>query len=378
GTSNSLQVISIDKDYSAKVIKTFRLGTRVNQISWGPTTSKNDPLVDQPRTVTSFEILVACSDQNLRLLGYQRSLEEEEEDDDDDDLNRSRAGTTSIKVFGQGHSGHSGRITSIAWCNVPGYSNIIASAGSDRCVLIWNIDGPDEDQSTTDDSVKVLNRSSPAPTLIGPLTFTPVSLSFHPNSSGRLMIYDSTGTIKLIDWTKPSRPIILSLFEPRTMIEKLHGTRQMDQDRIGSADWKSDEVDVFGGLSGNRWAVWDLGSTKAGNPIATGDAWGPGVVADRFRWCPTNPRLFALSSSSPNASSAGFGAIQIYYTAFPQSPRTIHLPVEINPGRKRVHDIDWQPAKRGGETGPANVTGGRGDVLCVAVGRELVWIRLGI
>ncbi|CAH7688758.1 hypothetical protein PPACK8108_LOCUS23767, partial [Phakopsora pachyrhizi] len=23
-----------------------------------------------------------------------------------------------------------------------------------------------------------------------------------------------------------------------------------------------------------------------------------------YRWCPTNPRLFALSSSSPNASSA--------------------------------------------------------------------------
>ncbi|KAG0147543.1 hypothetical protein CROQUDRAFT_655926 [Cronartium quercuum f. sp. fusiforme G11] len=334
GTSNTLQILRLGPDYTPSVLKVIRPGTRVTHISWGPTFFSED----ESNQVLRLELLVACADQSLRLVTYETETADAPE-------------RSSIKTFGQGHSGHAGRITSVAWCSVPGYANVIASAASDNCCLIWNTDcGPNE-------------TATPAPTLVGPLRFTPLSISFHPTSSSRLMVYDSTGTLKLIDWTKPSRPIVISLHEPRTLIRKLNSPGELE--RFGMAEWKTDEPDVFGAVKGNRWFAWDLRLTKGGNPIATGEAWGGGVVPDVFRWCPTNPRLFALSTSSPNASTMGGGAIQLYYTSFPQSPRTVRLPLDISQSRMRVHDIEWQPICTAG------------DVLCVAVGRQLVWVQVG-
>jgi hypothetical protein len=226
---------------------------------------------------------------------------------------------------------------------VPGYANVIGSAATDKCVLIWNL------ESSADGGNPDLPSSPPAPTLIGPFKSTPVTISFHPTSSSRLMVYDANGAIKLIDWTKPDRPIIICLIEPRTLVNRLYSLGHAS-DRLGMADWKVDEADVFGALNGNRWAVWDMRSTRAGTPLAAGEVWGPGVVADVFRsvhvyrvppdylslspslltfaegshdfcksrWCPTNPRMFAISTSSPNAANSGSGAIQVYYMSFLQ------------------------------------------------------------
>lgn len=331
----------MDQDYTPNLVANFRLGTRVTQISWGPTVLSEDGA----NLTLRIDLLVACADQNMRLLTYQAA-------------NGSQPEKSSVQTFGQSYSGHSGRITSIAWCPVPGYANVIASAATDKCVLIWNLEssGNAEDKDST---------IPPAPTLIGPFKSTPVTISFHPTSSSRLMVYDANGTIKLIDWTKPDRPIIICLIEPRTLVNKLHSLTS-GGDRLGMADWKVDEPDVFGALNGNRWAVWDMRSTRAGIPLAAGEVCGPGVVADVFRWCPSNPRMFAVSTSSPNAAKPGvFGAIQIYYLSFLQSPRTVQLPAHCIQSRIRVHDIEWQPFSP------------EADVLCVAVGRQLVWMKLG-
>ncbi|MBW0481442.1 hypothetical protein O181_021157 [Austropuccinia psidii MF-1] len=341
GTSNSLQVLQLDQSYASTVVVNFRLGTRVTQINWGPTMSSDDG----SNVKLHIELLVACADQKLRLLSYQASQGD------------TPAKSTS-RIFGQGHSGHSGRITSIAWCSVPGYANVVASAATDKCVLIWNLD-------TTDSTAQNAELTPPAPTLIGPFKLTPLTISFHPTSSSRLMMHDTSGTIKLIDWTKPNHPILIYLIEPRTLINKLH-SHNAGGERIGMAEWKINEADVFGALTGNRWAIWDLRSMRAGTPMAVGDAWGPGVVADVFRWCPTNPRLFALSTSSPNASTSGIGAVQVYSTSFLHSPRATQLPAYLVPSRSRVHDIEWQPMNSDA------------DVLCIAVGRQLIWMRLGM
>ncbi|EGF97946.1 uncharacterized protein MELLADRAFT_84142 [Melampsora larici-populina 98AG31] len=346
GTTNTLQILRVKEDYSSTVIEVFRIGNRIQHIAWGPCSSIT---TEDNVEILKYELLIACEDQSLRLIKSQSNPR-----------NHQTKSKTSIKVFGQGYTGHSGRITSIAWCSVSGYSNIIASSGSDNCILIWNIEtnpsGTGEEEEDT--------HHIPSPTLLGPLRFTPISISFHPNSSSRLMVYDLTGTIKIIDWTKPNQPILLSLIEPRSLIRKLNSTHLFSQ-RFGMAEWKLDEVDVFGAINGNRWSVWDLRSTKAGNPMATGETGSQDVIPDVFKWCPTNSRLFALSSSSPNSFTSGIGAIQIYFTSFPQSPRTVQLPDEIIQSRSRVHDIEWQPMIS------------NHDVLAVAVGRQLLWIQVG-
>ncbi|KAI7966650.1 hypothetical protein MJO29_002398 [Puccinia striiformis f. sp. tritici] len=341
GTSNSLQILRLDQDYEPTLVTSFRLGNRVTHISWGPTVMSEDG----KNVTTRIELLIACADQNMRLLTYQAATD-------------SQPQKTTMQSFGQSHSGHSGRITSIAWCPVPGYANVIGSAATDNCVLIWNL------ESSAVDGEPDQPTSPPAPTLIGPFKSTPVTISFHPTSSSRIMVYDANGTIKLIDWTKPDRPIIICLIEPRTLVNKLHSLGHAS-DRLGMADWKVDEADVFGALNGNRWAVWDMRSTSAGTPLAAGEVWGPGGVADEFRWCPTNPRMFAISTSSPNASNSGSGAIQIYYLSFLQSPRAVQLPGHHAQARTRVHDIEWQPMSPDAE------------VLCIATGRQLVWMKLG-
>lgn len=42
GTSNSLQILRLDQDYTPNLVANFRLGTRVTQISWGPTVLSED------------------------------------------------------------------------------------------------------------------------------------------------------------------------------------------------------------------------------------------------------------------------------------------------------------------------------------------------
>ncbi|PLW14046.1 hypothetical protein PCANC_01991 [Puccinia coronata f. sp. avenae] len=339
GTSHSLQILRLDQNYVPSLVTQFRLGSRVTHISWGPTVLSEDG-----KNVTlRIELLVACADQKIRVLTYHAATD-------------SQPKRSSIKKFGQSNSGHSGRITSLAWCSVPGYAHVIGSAATDKCVLIWNLESSLEETESDEDA------NPPTPTLIGPFKSTPVTISFHPTSSSRLMVYDADGTIKLIDWTKPTRPIIICLIEPRTLVNSM----SLADGRLGMADWKVDEADVFGALNGNRWAVWDMRSTRAGTPLAAGDVWGPGIIADVFRWSPTNPRMFAVSTSSPNAASSGAGAIQVYYLSFLQSPRIVHLPGQPSEARSRVHDLDWQPMCPDA------------DVLCIATGRRVVWIKLGM
>jgi len=344
GTSNSLHILRLDPKYTPSLVTDFRLGSRVTHLSWGPTLVSEDG----KNLTLRIEVLVACADQKMRLLTYQIPTD-------------SHPGGTRRRCFGQSNSGHAGRITSVAWCAVPGYANVIGSAATDKCVLIWNLESSvDTEEGDSEETI-----SPPTPTLIGPFKSTPMTISFHPTSSSRLMVYDANGTIKLIDWTKPGRPIVICLIEPRTLVNQLNCLNPVG-DCLGMADWKADEADVFGALNGNRWAVWDMRSTRAGTPLAAGEVWGPSVVADVFRWSPSHPRMFAISSSSPHAANSGTGAIQVYYLSFPQAPRTVQLAGHPTQARTRVHDFDWQPMCP------------EADVLCVATGRQLVWIKLGM
>ncbi|KAH9817190.1 WD40-repeat-containing domain protein [Melampsora americana] len=351
GTTHTLQILRLNEDYSSTVIKVFRIGTRVQHLAWGPcslTTLENN------LEVLKYELLIGCEDQSLRLIKSQS------------DPKSLKTFKSSIKVFGGGYTGHSGRITSIAWCSVSGYSNIIASSASDNCILIWNIES-NGGSTRREEEGEEERTDIPTPTLLGPLRFTPLTISFHPHSSSKLMVYDSTGTIKLIDWTKPNQPILLSLIEPRSLIRKLNSIGS-DSPPFGMAEWKIDEMNVLGSINGKRWSVWDLRSTLAGNPMATGEIGNGDLIPDTFKWCPTNSRLFALSSSSPNTFTSGTGPIQIYFTSFPQSPRSIRLPHHILQSRSRVHDIEWSINQIGIH---------QNDVLLVAIGKEVLWIQVG-
>lgn len=147
------------------------------------------------------------------------------------------------------------------------------------------------------------------------------------------MVYDEAGGIRLIDWTKQGRPTVLFLFEPRAFAATLGGKEPAVAG--GTADWLDADQSVLGAVRGSRWAVWDTRSTAGGGPAMTGEAWTGSAQGNYFRcalpcsrsvvllrralprWCPTDQRLFALASSSPEASSQG-NAVHVYRTSFPQ------------------------------------------------------------
>ncbi|CAD6935236.1 unnamed protein product [Tilletia controversa] len=195
----------------------------------------------------------------------------------------------------------------------------------------------------------------------------------------------------------------------------------------GSASWKPQDENVVGALIDGRWSIWDS-RTSAGNglPVEQGESY-PERGGDGFKWCPTNAQLFmtfstASNSAASNGTSQGagssFGAAEDYpLTIYDRSsltlsgaPRRISnselLPYEIRvssafhgiPAKtgqlgasagggvvkgERVRDAEWVGSTLGGGVrsggiGAGGAGGGLGDVVAVAMGREVVFVSLAL
>ncbi|KAJ7632334.1 WD40-repeat-containing domain protein [Roridomyces roridus] len=316
GTDHSLEVVII-VERTIKSIASFHIGSRVTSLTFSPRTVSPSFSDDW-----FIELAVASADFGLHL------------------LTQSRNGDQEIYRFGAGLSGHHGRVNDITFCGGKGEDSIryLATVGDDKMLMVWDLyPGPG-----IVDSSGVLGSSSPPPRLQPtayviafphPLT----TVSAHPSSSKEFLVSDARGCLFLTDWRSNDEDEdwrMIELIEP-------HALSSMNPAIPG------DNSDIIGAVYSSRYSLWDISRLQGGKPV-TGPTFPQG--GHRFRWCPTIPEHFAISTQSPSK-----GATVAVYTTARHAPQTISLA----PRPHFVRDFDWL-----------------GNSIVAAIGRKLVVVEV--
>lgn len=352
---------------SFKSIASFHVGATTIAIDWSP-----DAISPASSDNWNIELGIACADGNMRILRKTPHSPP----------------TGETRVFGGGTTGHSARITSLAFSSARAGMHV-ASAGEDCNLLIWNLSKrikTEDDPDTSMDGVEDGDEQAPS---AYPIAFThPLQdVIAHDANARTLLVADSRGTVSLIDWAGAEmdedvpgaeewhRQRVVELMDPRRVAEGITGVRTsgvpLNSSLGGGADWKPDDPNIIGATYGPRWMIWDLRRVQGGKPVATGEGFLSG--GHRFRWCPTDENLFAVSTTSPVPGAA----IKVYHISFPGAPRTYQLF-----GRPhRVRDIDWL-TELPTSSDPQNETENELQTrvpsppwLAVAVGRKVYFVN---
>ncbi|KAG9103327.1 hypothetical protein FRC06_011383 [Ceratobasidium sp. 370] len=313
-----------------KTVASFHVGSTAVALDWSP-----EAISPASSDNWNIELGVACADGNMRIL-RKTPLS---------------APTGEIRIFGGGTTGHSARITSLAFSSARAGTHV-ASVGEDCNLLVWNLSPKgikteeDLDGSDADMSVEGAGGDEQPPSAYPiPFTYPLQDVIAHDANARSLLVADSRGAVSLVDWagmeTEEGTPDewrrqrIVELMDPKRVAEGITGVRTAGVPRnsslSGGADWKPDDPNIVGATYGSRWMIWDLRRLQGGKPVATGEGFLTG--GHRFRWCPTDENLFAVSTTSPVPGAA----IKVYHISFPGAPRTY----QILPRPHRVRDIDW-------------------------------------
>ncbi|KAE8211108.1 hypothetical protein CF327_g5107 [Tilletia walkeri] len=367
-------------------------------------------------------------------------------------------GTTS---FALGHL--TGRVNSLDWLNV-GDTSYIAAAQGNGTLTIWTlIFSENEDEvlenpgARSEDTPQIPRKFRQDFTYPHPL----LTAAFHPHATGTLLVLDSAGSLRMLDWLDPvlssrtnsSLGPSLSARKPRAQhtlvnpraysnarsigrgaVASASAAAAAGSAQSGSASWKSQDENVIGALIEGRWCIWDS-RVSAGNglPVEQGEAYSE-RGGGGFKWCPTNAQLFLTFSAAPSAAPArgsarsagpGYGSEVDDYplTIYDRSSLTLSAPRRIsrtsllpfetgvlggfhgNHARaaqaggaggggglagtssvrgERVRDAEWVGSTLGGgiQSGPRlggpGASGGLGDVVAVAMGREVIFVSLAL
>lgn len=166
------------------------------------------------------------------------------------------------------------------------------------------------------------------------------------------MLSDSRGTLSVLNWmeldeeedaTSGARPEAIQLWRGHRVAEFIdpeylgRSAQGISTAWGGGASWKPSDPEIFGATYGSKWHIWSQKSLQGGKPIESGDAFPEGghrfryasrlrplwhIDANnimKFRWCPTNPRLFAVSTTSPLAGAV----VKVFDVNFPKGLSTI-------------------------------------------------------
>ncbi|QRV86547.1 hypothetical protein RhiJN_14565 [Ceratobasidium sp. AG-Ba] len=313
-----------------KTVASFHVGSTAVALDWSP-----DAISPVSSDNWNIELGVACADGNMRIL-RKTPLSEP---------------TGEIRIFGGGTTGHSARITSLAFSSAR-VGTHVASVGEDCNLLVWNLSPKrikteeDMDSSDADMSMEGAGAGDLPPSAY-PIPFShPLQdVIAHDANARSLLVADTRGAVSLVDWAGMEieegtpegwrRQRIVELMDPRRVAEGITGVRTSGVPRnsslSGGADWKPDDSNIIGATYGSRWMIWDLRRLQGGKPVATGEGFLTG--GHRFRWCPTDENLFAVSTASPIPGAA----IKVYHISFPGAPRMY----QVLPRPHRVRDIDW-------------------------------------
>jgi len=212
----------------------------------------------------------------------------------------------------------------------------VATVSDDNMLMVWDL-YPTPSNWTSLDSLGMPGSSSPPPRLQPtayviafphPLT----SVDSHPSSSKEFLVSDSRGSIFLTDWRSDPDD---SDFESWRLVELVEpyalAATSTGQSVQGWAAWRRDSAnaDIVGAVYASRYSLWDISRLQGGKPTS-GNSFPQG--GHRFRWCPTFPEYFAISTQSPVQGAV----INIHNTTYNQPTA-----MSLAPRPHFVRDFDW-------------------------------------
>ncbi|KAH9967927.1 hypothetical protein BC827DRAFT_1169121 [Russula dissimulans] len=323
GGENSVSVLLITNT-AADLLASFHVGSRITALAWSPravSPSSSDQWF--------IELTAASSNFGLHLLTKTPDVDED------------------IFPFGGGLSGHHGTVNEMTFCGGPtdDIARYVATVSDDKMLMVWdlrpNVDIPSIPQSrspflaTSPEAGGGGGGSSstrPQPTayvISFPHALT--SVCAHASTTKELLVADARGSLALIDWrSDPSHapadaawhhPRVLEFAAPRAIAG---GAGAFP----ASSAWQQSNPDIIGAVHRSRFSLWDLSKLHGGKPTLSGASFPEG--AHRFRWCPTYPEYFAISTRSAAARGATIhvhSALHVHAhvepTAFTLAPRPL-------------------------------------------------------
>ncbi|PCH38782.1 hypothetical protein WOLCODRAFT_136435 [Wolfiporia cocos MD-104 SS10] len=301
---------------SSMHIASFNVGTRVTALTWSPR-------VASPTASRDWSIEVVAAAENYKLYLLTKSAEHEEH----------------VFEFGGGINGHHGKINDMTFCGGRGEESMryLATVSDDKTLMVWDLNPPTTGPKPTDSDDSLMEDiiiEFPQPTAYvmtfpHPLT----SVNSHPTSSTELLVADCRGSIFIKDWradpdASEQNPwhtsSTVELVEPYALASTVTGTSKRWS---GSVSWRRDSFDIIGAAYGSGFALWDLSDLRGAKPSVSGTSFPEGN--GQFRWSPTSPEYFAISSSSP-AHGAAINVHHAGYTnaspvQFPLGPRPLYV-----------------------------------------------------
>ncbi|KAI0062207.1 hypothetical protein BV25DRAFT_1885384 [Artomyces pyxidatus] len=332
GGEHSVSVLLIS-DTSASPIASYHVGSRITALAWS-SRSVSPSVSDQ----WLVELTAASADFGLHLLTKSHELRE------------------NIFPFGGGLSGHHGPVNDMTFCGGPtdDSARYVATVSDDKMLMVWDLypalDIPSTQHTPAPTPLPHPGAASrPQPTAyVISFPHPLASVSAHPATSKDFLVADVRGGVSVVDWrADPARARPIELVEPRALAEASGRWS-------AGAGWRRDNADIVGAGYGARFSIWDLSKLQGGKPAFSGPSFPSGT--HRFRWCPTHPDFFALSTRTAPPR------IHVHSAAYPHAdPTTFTL---ARPPL-RMQDFDFL-----GMRGIPRIAAG--------VGRELVVFFIGV
>ncbi|KAJ7273440.1 hypothetical protein B0H12DRAFT_1176602 [Mycena haematopus] len=337
GTDHSVQILLVT-DHTVKPVASFHIGSRITALAFSQRTVS--PVCSDDWLI---ELTAASANFGLHLLKKLPNFDE------------------TVYAFGGGLSGHHGRVNDMTFCGGKGADSTryVATVSDDKMLMVWDL-YPTQDASSSRSSPASSRMSSPTPRL-QPTAYViafphPLSsVCSHPSSSKEFLVSDTRGSIFLTDWRSDPDETdyeswrLVELIEPYALAATSSG---ISVPGGGWAAWRGDNADIVGAVYGSRYSLWDISRLQGGKPM-TGNSFPQG--GHRFRWCPTYPEYFAISTQSPVKGAV----INIHNTTYAQPTA-----MALAPRPHFIRDFDWLAS--------------RTPRIAAAVGRQLIVFSVAV
>jgi len=338
GSNHSVEILLV-AEHSVKSIASFHLGSEITALAFSPRTVSPSCSDDW-----LIELTAASANFALHLLTKLPTCDE------------------TVFVFGGGLSGHHGRVNGMTFCGGKGADSTryVATVSDDKMLMVWDLYPSLDAPSTSSSQSSRMSGSLSPPPRLQPTAYVIAfphalcAVDSHPSSSKEFLVSDARGSIFVTDWRSDPDDSdyeswrLVELIEPYALAATSTGISVPG----GWAAWRGDNADIVGAVYGSRYSLWDISRLQGGKPM-TGNSFPQG--GHRFRWCPTYPEYFAISTQSP----AKGAVINIHNTTY-SHPTAMALA----PRPHFIRDFDWLAS--------------RTPRIAAAVGRQLIVFSVAV
>lgn len=208
-------------------------------------------------------------------------------------------------------------------------------------LMVWDlhptVDIPSHNHQVGDGRSVTPSRPQPTAYVI-PFSYPLTSVTAHPSTSKEFLVADCRGSVFITDWRSDPEEedrshlrhsSLVELVDPHASAASVLGHPAQWS---GSVAWRTDTTDIIGAVYGARFSIWDLSNLRGGKPFVTGNTFPEG--GHRFRWSPTYPEYFAISTRSP----AKGALIHVHNINYVHAQPTVFA---INPRPHSTEDFDF-------------------------------------